>query len=254
MKTLIGRSLLACLLLFSASLRAETPIPADIQRALASESRTEADRQRDVSGKTAELLTLLALKPGDIVADVFAGSGYFAQVLAELVGPQGKVYLHNNSAWRKFVSEDLNQRLDRINLPQLVIHDREVTDLDLGVNKLDAIIIIMGYHDLYFVDEASGWSAIDSAHFLGQLFKALKPGGKLLVVDHAAVAGTGSSAAQTLHRIDEIFAREDIARAGFVLTTSSELLRNRADTRQLSVFDDQIRGRTDRFVYLFKKP
>ena len=83
--------------------------------------------------------------------------------------------------------------------------------------------------------------------------KALKPGGKLLIVDHAAADGSGNSVTQEIHRIDEAFAREDIESNGFRFVASSDALRNPEDERTKNVFDKTIRGKTDRFILLFEK-
>lgn len=75
----------------------------------------------------------------------------------------------------------------------------------------------------------------------------------LLVVDHSAKADTGSSAAQELHRIDEQFAIADFGKHGLALDTSLPVLRNPGDDRSKNVFDPSIRGKTDRFVHLYRK-
>ena len=77
--------------------------------------------------------------------------------------------------------------------------------------------------------------------------------GGAILFDHAAKPGTGKEAAQDLLRIDEDFARKDIEAAGFAFDGESRVLRNPADDRTMTVFDDRIRRRTDRFIYRFTK-
>jgi predicted methyltransferase len=126
--------------------------------------------------------------------------------------------------------------------------------MGLGENTLDGAVMVMGYHDLYWVDEKEGWPKIDAGQFLDQVARALKPGGVLLVVDHSAPQGTGSSAAQTLHRIDEQFAIADFREHGLEFERELGVLRNPGDDRSKNVFDPAIRGKTDRFVHLYRKP
>lgn len=215
--------------------------------------RSDADRERDLRSKPQDVLGLLALSAGQSVIDVFAAGGYYSQLMAYIVGPTGKVLLHNNKAYKAYAGESLTERFKDKKPPQLEIYDREVDDLGLAPASLDAAIMVMSYHDLYFVDEKEGWPAIDSKNFLGQLHAALKPGGKFLIVDHAAKAGSGNAAAQDLHRIEETFARQDIESHGLALAGSSKALRNAADDRSKLVFVEKIKGKTDRFVLLFQK-
>lgn len=221
--------------------------------ALSQTDRSDADRQRDLRSKPLDTLALLELKPGQQVADIFAGGGYYSHIIAHLLGPEGKVYVHNNAAYRKYVGTKLEERFADTPLLQVRIHDHEISNLALPAGQLDAILMVMSYHDLYFIDDETGWNNIDSKDFIAQLYRAMKPGGKLLVIDHSAVAGSESESAQKLHRIDESFARKDFERAGFTFSDSSDVLRNPMDTRTVGVFDEVIRGKTDRFVLLFSK-
>ncbi|HWH40060.1 MAG TPA: hypothetical protein VNU21_09490, partial [Usitatibacter sp.] len=75
-----------------------------------------------------------------------------------------------------------------------------------------------------------------------------------VIVDHAAAAGTGTSDAQSLHRIEPASVREEVEAAGFVLDAESTLLANKDDHHSVKVFDPSIKGETDRFAYRFVKP
>ncbi len=224
-----------------------------VEEAMNKPGRLEADIARDGRSHPEATLPLLKLQAGDRVADIFAGGGYYSELIATVVGDDGEVLLLNNAAYRNFVGKALTQRTEGRDMGSVTIYDREAEDLDLGENSLDAALIIMSYHDLYHVDEKNGWRAIDPADFLGQIHKALKPGGRLLIVDHYAAAGTGSASAQDLHRIDVEFAKRDISSYGFSLAGSSDVLRNPDDDYSIMVFDPAVRGKTDRFILVFEK-
>jgi predicted methyltransferase len=246
MKT-IAAILASLLCLAGALTQAASP-----QEAVAATGRLEADIQRDARSKPLVILELLDLQNGDKVADIFGGGGYYSELMATVVGPEGEVLLHNNRAYRSFVGEALTTRFADRDPGRITLHDREVDDLGLGSDTLDAAVIIMSYHDLYHT--AKDWPAIDSADFLGQIFKGLKSGGRFLIVDHVAQSGSGSSAAQDLHRIDPEFAKKDITSIGFRFVAGSEELRNPQDDYSIMVFKPEVRGKTDRFVMLFEKP
>ena len=248
--------LAACFAAIALSACASAPVAtsSDIERVLANPARSQADRERDARDKPAEVMALAKFKQGDTVADILGGGGYNAEILSGIVGPSGHVLLVNNPGYDGFGKKGWTERLANDRLPN-VQHIVGPTDaLGMGDNTLDGAVIVMSYHDLYWVDEKEGWTKVDAGQFLDQIARALKPGGVLLVVDHSAQAGTGSSAAQTLHRIDEQYAIADFRAHGLVLETSSDALRNPADDRSKLVFDPAIRGKTDRFVLLLRKP
>jgi predicted methyltransferase len=224
----------------------------EIEVALAAPGRDPKDLERDARDQPAVTLGLLGLTRGMRVLDAFGGGGYYAELAARVVGESGRVHLHNNDAYLSFAGKALDARLAARPLPQLVRYDREVDAIELE-NEIDVALLVMAYHDAYWKPKEGGWT-VTRDPMLSALYRVLRPGGRLLVVDHSALPGTGSSAAQELHRIEESFARADFERAGFRLVGTSDALRNPSDDRSKSVFDPAIRGKTDRFVLVFEKP
>ena len=226
----------------------------DIAGALASPTRSAEDRERDALDKPAEVLALAGFERGQTVADILAGSGYYSEILSGIVGPQGKVMLVNDTRYDAFGKDGYSKRLANDRLPNVQHVAGPADALGMGESVLDGAVIVMSYHDLYWVDEKKPDQAkIDADWFLDQVARALKPGGVLLVVDHSAKAGTGNSAAQDLHRIDEQFAIADFRKHGLALERDIAVLRNPDDDRSRNVFDPAIRGKTDRFVHLYRK-
>ncbi|MCB1560979.1 MAG: class I SAM-dependent methyltransferase [Xanthomonadales bacterium] len=241
----------------NASAAGATPpvdIPAAVQSAVDNGARSDADRERDPGDHPARLLAFADIRPGMRVADVFAGGGYYSELLSHIVGDDGQVALINNVAYDHFARDQLKQRLGNERLPNVEHLTVESCNLQLGRNAYDRLIMIKSLHDIYYADPANAWPAIDSGHFIRQLYDGLKPGGSLLVVDHSAVAGSGSTAAQTLHRIDEAFIRGELEAAGFVFDGSLDLYRNAGDERRIGAPDPAIKGHTDRFVHRYRKP
>jgi len=227
---------------------------ADIAAALANPARSDADRERDGRDKPQQVLQLAGFGKDMVIADVFGGGGYYSEILSYLVGDKGKVLLVNNAPYDSFVKDDLTARLAGNRLKNVEYHLVPNEDMGLGSNRLDGAMIIMSYHDLFYGDEEGGWPAIDENQFIDQIVTALKPGGRLLITDHSAVDGAGSSVTETLHRIDEKFAIAELKDRGLEWVGSIPDLRNPDDDRQTNVFDAAIRGKTDRFVHVYQKP
>lgn len=239
-------------LMLAAPLQA-AEIPDNIAKAVASPERSAKDRERDARDKPAELLAFAGVKPGEKVADVFGGGGYWSEILARAVGPTGSATLVNNEGYAAFAKDDIKVRFADGRLKQVRQLTGKTDALGMGKDQYDLILIFMSYHDIYWVDEKEGWPKIDADNFIKQLHAALKPGGHLLIVDHAAKEGTGSSAAQDLHRIDEAFTKKDFTSHGFLFEKAFTGYRNSTDDHTKMVFDDAIRGKTDRFAHLYRK-
>jgi predicted methyltransferase len=224
-----------------------------LEAAVGNPARSAKDRERDAREKPAELMAFAGVKPGMTIADMFGGGGYYSELFSYAVGPSGKVLLINNVPYAQFAAEGLKQRFADNRLPGIERRLVEVGHMRLADNSLDLAVIVLSYHDLYYIDEPGGWPALDVERFFAQLRKALKRGGRFLIIDHAASPGSGSAPAQNLHRIDEKFAIKDITSRGFVLEKTWDGLRNSADDLNKLVFDPALRGKTDRFVHLYRK-
>lgn len=224
-----------------------------IDQAISHSHRNEADRKSDMHRHPKAVLSFAQIKEGDVVLDVFAGGGYYSELSAHIVGAKGRVDAFNNQAYLGFVGDQLTQRLANNDLPNIRRLDQEVDQLQLAPNTYDVIIASMAFHDVYYTDLANGWPEINVPKFYKTLHQALKPNGVLVVIDHSAVNGTGISNAQSLHRIDESYLINDLKKAGFVPESSSDVLRNPKDSRDLSSFEPRIRFQTDRFLWRLKK-
>lgn len=219
-----------------------------IKAAVADPNRTAEDRARDERDHAVDVLTFFAIKPGMVVADVFAGSGYYSELIGRVVAPKGKVYLYNNAGFAKFAEKPLAERVASGRMNNVTVIEKEVGEIGIPKGSVDVVLMSMSYHDLYFKDE--GFS-VDPTMLFDEVHAMLKKGGELAIIDHAADAGSGSSSAQELHRIDEAFARKDIESRGFKFVGSLDVLRNPADDHTKAVFDEAVRGHTDRFIDKF---
>lgn len=225
-----------------------------VQQAISHSDRRDADRKNDSFRKPEAVLNFFQLAPGQIVLDVFAGGGYYTELLARSVGAKGRVDAFNNKAYVNYIGAELTARLEQQRLPNVRRIDIEVDELALEPKHYDLIFASMAFHDVYYADHAEGWPAMDRMALYRKLFQALKPGGVLAVIDHSARAGRGSEDSKSLHRIEESLLRRELEQAGFRFDASSEVLRNPQDDRSLSSFEARIRFQTDRFVLRFKRP
>lgn len=223
-----------------------------IAEAISHSDRPDGDRKRDEVRNPEAVLRFFEVKPGMKVADIFAGGGYYTELLSRVVGNQGMVYMQNNAPWRDYVEKAVSKRLADQRLKNVRPLDTEADKLGLPEEELDRIFFVLGFHDLYWVDPA--WPKIDTADFLAQLYRSLKPGGVLAIIDHNATAGSLPSDSQKLHRIDKSFAIKEIQAAGFVMEKENKVLANKQDSFDKTAFDPTVRGKTDRFILWFRKP
>jgi len=220
----------------------------DLNAVLASPTRPQAQRDDDGRRHPAEVVKFFGIKSGDRVADLLTGGGYWTRILVPLVGPSGKVYAGNNPFFARFYTDAFSAMLAEPAFKAVVRIDGPVDKLALpGDGSLDAVIMVMAYHDIFLTDEDRG--ALNK-----KVFAALKPGGVYGIIDHDAGVGAGSTKVQALHRIEKKVVVDEIQAAGFKLGGEADFLRNPADDHSAKIFDASISGKTDRFVLRFEKP
>lgn len=223
---------------------------ADYAAALADPQRPAADSSRDAVRLPGEVLAFAQIDAGEKVGDYIMGGGYWTRILSNAVGPRGRVYAFQPDEFIGFRpaygEEQTAAAAGRANVVPL----RGPIAAPPFPEPLDTIITVQNLHDLYIGAMPAG----NAPRALAALHAALKPGGTLLVVDHSAVAGSGTSAANTLHRIDKQAALAALTAAGFVLEAESGLYARPDDPRTANVFDPSIRGKTDQFILRLRRP
>jgi predicted methyltransferase len=125
----------------------------------------------------------------------------------------------------------------------------------LPPRSLDAAIFVMSFHDMYWRPADGSWARTDPMLMLRKLHAAMKVGGVVIVQDHVAVPGGDTAeVVDKLHRIDPEVVRRDFKAAGFALEAESTIFAHAEDDHGKGVFDPAIRGRTDQFLFKFRRP
>jgi len=224
-----------------------------IAAAVADASRPDTDKQRDANRKPAETLAFAGVKPGDRVAELLPGAGYFTRLFSKVVGAGGRVY-----ALVPAPSPDAPpDALDRAARVKAIAADPNYSNVSVVVEPfaqiktpeaVDLVWTSQNYHDLH------NFPGVDATVFNQSVFDALKPGGTYVILDHAAEPGSGVRDTATLHRIDPETVKKEVLAAGFVFVGASDLLHQADDPHTVKVFDPSVRGKTDQFIFKFRKP
>jgi predicted methyltransferase len=232
---------------------AASPAPS-VAAAVAAPGRSADNVKLDESRKPAEVLNFLGLKPGMKMIDLFGANAYWAEIAAPVVGPKGHVLVWEPTQFYNDKTKATFAEFMAKN-PNVTIVATAFEAPELPKNYADFVMLNLNYHDTYWQSEKYKIRRMEPAAFLKTVYDAMKPGGVIGVIDHAASAGGDTrDVVEKLHRIDPAVVKADFERAGFVLAGSSDILRNSGDDRSLLVFDPKIRGKTDRFIFKFKKP
>lgn len=239
----------AALGLLTATAALAADISPAITAAVADTSRPEADRARDADRKPAEVIAFAGIKPGDSVAEVMPGGGYFTRIFSKVVGDKGVVYamVPARAPNAPANAPDFAAGVRAIAASPGYGNIRVVAMEGEAFGPADVAWTSLNYHDFHNRPNA------DLVAFNKGIYERLKPGGTYIVIDHSAAAGSGKRDTGTLHRIDPELVRSEAVAAGFEYVGSSNLLANPADAKDKGVREVP-RGKSDQFVLKFRRP
>lgn len=225
-----------------------------VAAALKASDRSPDNVKLDESRKPAEVLAFAGLRPGMHVLDLFGANAYWAEIMAPVVGPKG-----HDTIWEptQFYSDKTKAAFEAFAAkhPNVSIVVSPFESPNLPKDYADFVILNDNYHDTYWKSDKYKIPQMDPNAFLKAVYASMKPGAVIAVIDHVANKNDDTRATvEKYHRIDPDVVKADFKRAGFTFVKSGDMLHNPADNHNLLVFDPQIRGKTDRFVFVFKKP
>ena len=125
--------------------------------------------EREKEEQPSKLIEELKLKPGDAVADIGAGSGYYSFKFSQLVGEKGKIYAVDI---QKEMLDIIRKKMKARNITNVVPHMGETKDPKLPDAEIDVIVMIDVYHEFDFPYE-----------MMQAMIKSLKPGGRMVFVE-----------------------------------------------------------------------
>jgi len=249
----------------------DTATAAALERVLVGEHRSAENRARDASRHPVDTLLFFGIKPDMTVVEVWPGAGgWYTEVLAPLLADHGKLYaaMQPPAPDNEYVTASLKQYDDKLaGRPDLY---GKVTVTRLGPGQFD--IAPPGSADLVVTfRNLHNWMNLGFAkEACAEMFRALKPGGVLGVVDHRGPAGKAQDPRAANGYVSEQYAIDLITSVGFVLDARSEINANpkdtkdyeqgvwalpptyRAGTRDRAKYEAI--GESDRFTLRFRKP
>jgi ubiquinone/menaquinone biosynthesis C-methylase UbiE len=165
---------------------------------------------RDSWQRPADVIRALEIEPGDRVADLGAGEGYFVPHLSEAVGPGGRVYAVDIDA---DVVRSLSERFprDATNV-EAVLADTD--DASLAEGSVDLVLLVNTYHHIE-----------DRPEYFRRLQRDLRPGGRVAVIEpNQDLRGVLSLALDEGHKSSAAAVRDEMGRAGYRLAESHDFL------------------------------
>ena len=182
---------------------------------------------RDAWNRPDEVMNALGVGSGSAVADVGCGRGYFTFKFAARVGREGKVF---GVDLREDELADIRERAKREGLSQIETVRGSDDDPHLPAATLNAVLVMNSYHEFD-----------DHSAILAAIYRALKPGGLLALIDGVAEAGHPRDYYNGTHRLPEHFEREEAQQAGFRFLREPRGFKNPEDNKEF-------------YFLLFEKP
>ena len=225
-----------------------------IETAIGNSNRAEANSERDGARKPDQVLEFVGLEAGDFVLDYGAGGGYWSELFSGVVGDGGKVYAHQRAGERYDKGKAaLTAQLSPFGNIELMPLDSGAA-LPLGDGSVDTIMVSYLYHHMHYADGSGETFPDSSIALFGEFQRVLKPGGTIIIIEHAAIDGSGRAESGGWHRTPPEMVKADIAGVGFeFVSDAAEIFHNPEDDRKNVWFNTGLQGKTTTFVQKYRK-
>jgi predicted methyltransferase len=214
----------------------------------------EAEWAREERMRINEVFAFFGIQPGMTILDLYSANNYYLEPLSQVVGNQGSIIVYDKPPHRRMVEDDIAIRSAVGRPGNVTFLSGRAKELNLPRGAYDAVLMVLVYHDLYIVNNDTGWTPVDRPRAMATIYESMKPGSVLGIIDYAAATGAPASTAGELHRIDPGLIRKDVTAAGFLFDGEIDALRNYSDDLEQPVFGESFRRRADRVVLRFRKP
>ncbi len=228
-----------------------TPFQKKVAQVMKMPHRSAANRTRDRNRDPVRALQFCRLKDDMKVLDWAPGRGWYTEILGPLLKDRGELYVSTLAASLKRIDPllKLEPMSKVIKLPvdvarHPVSHDITVGKLDFGMADADLVLNFREYHNLDF-------STI--LKFNRAVLKALKPGGYYCIIDHTR-RHMGPNSHENRRRVDPVEVIKQVQEAGFKFVDYSKMFLRPDDELRYDVGRRTVRGNSDRFTLLFRKP
>jgi predicted methyltransferase len=177
------------------------PVPANIPDAAILADENDRDKRE----RLPEIIRLLAIKPGSVVADIGTGYGYYAVRFSPAVGPLGQVYAEEIDG---ALIDKLRRRMESQKLTNMHLVLGSPDDPHLPGSRFDAVLLADVYHEVE-----------NPGAMLRQIKSALKPGGHLMIIEYLMpeLRAATRDRQRKEHNIAPGFVEQDVKDAGFTV-------------------------------------
>lgn len=230
------------------------PPPVEYSSLVTHPDRPAEDFADDPARLPAKVLEFAGLTYGMTIVEIEAGNGYYTELMAHAIGPEGRVFMQNPLAFDNVFGDAIAKRLDG-RLRNVQAMRTNFDELTVADNSADLVTWFLGPHKLWFRPggaPAEVFGNPDKA--FAEIARVLKPGAVFVAMDHVAAAGTLPETGSDAFRIDPAIVKDHAKRAGLELVETSDLFANPEDDYSVSAFDPEVRLKTDRFIFKFRKP
>ncbi len=224
---------------------------AKLKAAVTMDHRSDKNRARDDNRSPVEAMRFCRLKDHMTVVEFGPGSGWYTEILGPVLQEKGRLITAYKTEWMKkldpLLARDFMSAVEKHAID--ISWNKAEKHFDVGnvsypVSDADLALNIREYHN---------FDAAGAAHMNRTTYAALKPGGYYCIIDHTR-RHMEVRTNENRRRADPVQVILDVQAAGFELIASSDLFFKPDDELRYEVGRKTVKGNTDRFSLLFRKP